>query len=234
MQHNNRKFYLSERQLSLTFWSSIEAITSKSSPNSWLSETIIQSNHHRSLMAIQTGSISIDSMLDLYSTARYFQSSRIFEIGTYIGRSTLSLASGAGLNLDFVYTCDLSNDTWTPPTTFKDKISYFGKKSSSDTIATIKSEGKRFDTVYVDGRLNEYDLANLTTITTPDVIFILDDFEGTEKGVQNAFNLRNVYRNHLLIRPVISDLNQRRNTAVLIPSSVISLTHQQELPYSSE
>jgi predicted O-methyltransferase YrrM len=234
MQLINRKFYLSEHQLSITFWNSIEAITSKSNINSWVNEAITQSNHYRGLMTIQTGSISIDSMLDLHSIARYFQSSRIFEIGTYIGRSTLSLAGGSGEALNYIYTCDYSNDSWKPPSSIRDKINYFGKKSSSDVIAVIKSEGKKFDTVYVDGRLNEYDLANLTTITTPDVIFILDDFEGTEKGVQNAFNLRNVYRNHLLIRPIISELNQRRNTAVLIPSSVISLTRQQELPYLTE
>ena len=54
------------------------------------------------------------------------------------------------------------------------------KSFSSDT---------KFDIVHLDGRLKQEDFNLLKNNITEKTIFILDDFEGIEKGVINYFNL---------------------------------------------
>jgi hypothetical protein len=64
-------------------------------------------------------------------------------------------------------------------------------------------------------------------------IFLLDDFEGTEKGVTNAFKLLNVFKNNFLLAYPPSDSFLRSNgfldsstTAVLIPLSKLHFVNQ--------
>ena len=61
-------------------------------------------------------------------------------------------------------------------------------------------------------------------------IFVLDDFEGVEKGVVNAIMLRNVFRNMLLIEPPVDWGDEIGNLALIIPAHIISLSRQQILP----
>ena len=40
---------------------------------------------------------------------------------------------------------------------------------------------------------------------SPNCVFVLDDFEGVEKGVVNAIMLRNVFRGTMLIEPPVDN-----------------------------
>ena len=60
-------------------------------------------------------------------------------------------------------------------------------------------------------------------------IFVLDDFEGVEKGVVNAIMLRNVFRNILIESPVDGG-DEIGNLALLVPAHAITLSRQQILP----
>ena len=90
------------------------------------------------------------------------------------------------------------------------------------------------DMVFLDGRLRKQDLQLLDPLITEDTIFVLDDFEGMEKGVINLTQLMSMekLRNHfLLFPPSTSWLAQRGYTshsvsAVLMPMSSFVFTRQ--------
>ena len=63
-----------------------------------------------------TGSVSVATFWCLYAVVQAFKPKRVAEVGTYIGRSTLAMARGAGDSLRGLFTCDMSFDTWKPPT----------------------------------------------------------------------------------------------------------------------
>ena len=85
-----------------------------------------------------------------------------------------------------------------------------------------------------DGRLNKEDIVQIEGLIHDDAIIVLDDFEGSEKGVANLFNLKtsSKLKNHYLIYPC--QYNTLKNfgftshslTAILIPASSIKLTSQ--------
>lgn len=92
------------------------------------------------------------------------------------------------------------------------------------------------DTFFIDGRLNNVDIDKISSLKTVDAIFILDDFDGVEKGVLNAVLLRQAFTDLVLVRPR-SNLNgfepcsmSTGNLALLFPSSLISLSRQQDAP----
>ena len=61
--------------------------------------------------------------------------------------------------------------------------------------------------------------------------FLLDDFDGVEKGVLNAVMLRGVFKGHILLEPpVMEETGRVLNLAVLVPSNILSLSRQQSMP----
>ena len=69
-----------------------------------------------------------------------------------------------------------------------------------------------------------------------DTFFILDDFEGNEKGVVNLFNLLNnnvISRNtHCIIYPLENEIGERYNlvekstSAIILPIKLLKITNQ--------
>jgi predicted O-methyltransferase YrrM len=60
-----------------------------------------------------TGSISLAASVSLALLSNYFRPKLIAEVGTFIGRSTYSLALGpslSGLEAQIIHTCDISNE----------------------------------------------------------------------------------------------------------------------------
>jgi len=225
---HNRKIYLSEAALSEHFWTQLDRLYQPYSDKKWLNRILRHSYEHYAKMSIRTGSISPETMQDLYRIANYFRAQNILEVGTYIGRSTQSFAYGSGSELKSLYTCDHSNDTWIPPTELSEKIHYFGKTSSRELIVKLASEDVKIDLLYLDGRISEDELRPLGNILQSDAVVVLDDFEGTEKGVENAFRLRALLKTSLLIRPFPTISNQRRCTALIVPTSMLAISRQQE------
>ncbi len=178
-----------------------------------------------------TGSISAFSAWGLFLLCRYFKVRRAIEVGTFIGRSTLAMTKAMNLQGGGeIHTCDASNEiklTQHPPT----RIVQYQKQTSTQMLNALSG---KFDFVFIDGRLNEADIARMAELLTDDAIVALDDFEGMEKGVANLFNMRlhPRFQNLFLIPPPSLEMTEklgytsRSLTAVLLPPPLIALTNQ--------
>lgn len=185
-----------------------------------------------------TGSITTASAWSLYAVSHYFGPRRMLEVGTFIGKSTLALAIGAddartGIE---IHTCDMSNAVELPKVA-KCAIHQYPRTASTamfTRLASNRGTDSKFDLLHLDGRLQAEDFALLRTLCAPDLVVVLDDFEGVEKGVANLANMQGTQflTGHLLIYPCPEELLRRfgitdhSTTALLIPQSLLRLTAQ--------
>lgn len=229
------ELYLSEAMVARAFWTELRS-TTRANEAAREVDTIIfpHSEVVGKSFPTQTGSISRVSAELIWLMARYFQPKRIAEVGTFIGRSTLSLYHGAKSSLEFLATCDYSYDTWhAPPGDAKSKIRYFGKTASQAMFQALAAEGKKIDLFLLDGRVSGEDLGLIEKLMTPNSVFIVDDFEGVEKGVANVFHLREKFKDLLLLTPdseLKNGWNDSHCLALLLPTANIRVTRQQRLP----
>ena len=125
--------------------------------NSALATVESIARRNESLVAHKTGSISYASMVSLFALGFCCRPQVIVEVGTYLGRSGLSLLLGArtglmGASEPRLFTCDMSaNEAQFGP--LKDSVIYFGKKKSTDMFAELARQGGKADLVFLDGRL---------------------------------------------------------------------------------
>lgn len=137
----------------------------------------------------KTGSLNMADISDVYSVFNYFKPRTVAEVGTFIGRSTMTIADAIGEGA--IWTCDASNDLKLPPCESV-AIRQFPKQFSTDMWKAAIAEKKRFEAFYIDGRLGSEDIELIGAITDfSGAMFVLDDFEGVEKGVANASLLLN-------------------------------------------
>lgn len=179
-----------------------------------------------------TGSISAGAAWSLYSLVRHFGLTRAIEVGTFIGRSTLAMASAMddGGRPGEIFTCDLSN-ALDLPWAGQTRITQF--KAATSTVMLGQLDGA-FDLAFLDGRLQGDDVERLEQLLSPDALIALDDFEGMEKGVANLSLLRRTarFRSHALIYPCPRSQLQARGFsspslfAVLLPPSRIAIAAQ--------
>ena len=232
-----KKLYLSESTISQAFWNSLrqsgDYSLAKEDAEFILRQTKIV---HQRFPQDVAGSISLDATIMLWLIARYFAPKHIFEVGTFIGRSTLALAIGAGESLERLDTCDFSFDLFGVTESVKSKfdvvrkINYWPKTSSGDALKKIISKNMRPDFIFLDGRLGDEDLNLISKLDRTETIFVIDDFEGLEKGVANAITLRKNFPELLLIRPEVSESESIGNTGLLVHPKLIAITRQQKLP----
>ena len=164
----------------------------------------------------------------LWLLAKYFSPERICEIGTYIGRSTLAMACGSAKTVKNIYTCDGTYDCMK----FTDLDGSFANGNKVDAIKKIEYFGKTMSTVMLqrldENNISGYDIYRrkdwsrgckiLTKICSEDCVFLLDDFDGVEKGVLNAVMLRGIFKGHILLEPPVMEKTGRvLNLAVLVP-----------------
>ena len=162
-----------------------------------------------------TGSVPYDDAVDLYKITKFFRPHEIAEVGTFIGVSTLVMNLALERLVD-IYTCDASNaiDLDIP------NIHQYPKTVSHDMFKDLAEKGVKIGLVYLDGRLGKDDIEPLNKILTENTIFVLDDFEGTEKGVANAMMLESPGRT--LIYP-----RDGRKTAISIPFTMLQVVPQE-------
>ena len=168
----------------------------------------------------------------------YFKPQTILEVGSFIGKSTFSMALAADhysneRNCE-IFCCDHSNEINFPKLT-NTKINQFHKTNSTDMFEKMNKDLK-FDFIHLDGGLQKKDFLPLKQIISDNTIFIFDDFEGSEKGVLNFINLLNnnvISRNtHCLVYPIQKQvaqeysLNEPSSTAVVLPVSSMTITRQ--------
>lgn len=163
-----------------------------------------------------TGSLPAEDAFELYKIVRFFRPKIIVEVGTFIGVSTRTMREA--VSSASIYTCDHSNDIQVSP---KDtKLYQYPNISSSVMFADLATKETKADLIYLDGRLTPQDFEPLGKIITENTVFILDDFEGVEKGVANAMMLENAGR--LLIYP-----REGRKTAFSIPLNLLQFVPQE-------
>ncbi len=192
----------------------------------------------RSQSSYNTGSISSTTAWLLYSTTIFFKPKKILEIGSFIGKSTFSMAYAADDYLSEgkceIYCCDYSNEINFPNLT-KTTIKQFHKTSSTEMIKQLE-ENIIIDFVHLDGRLENEDCSILKNKISENTLFLIDDFEGNEKGVVNLFSLINnnlISRNtHCVIYPLENEIAAKYNlvekstTAVILPIKLLKITNQ--------
>ncbi len=192
----------------------------------------------RSQSSYNTGSISSTTAWQLFSVVLFFKPKKIIEVGSFIGKSTFSMALSADNYLAegncHIYCCDYSNEIHFPNMT-KTKIMQFHKTSSTEMLRQLEGKGI-FDFIHLDGRLENADCDILQKQINEDTLFMLDDFEGNEKGVVNLFTLLNqnlISRNtHCVIYPIENQVSKNYNllekssSAFILPIKLLKITNQ--------
>ena len=187
----------------------------ESSPHTEIEKIIYNQDSLRSGANYNTGSLPHDDAVDLYTIVNYFKPRMIAEVGTFIGVSTLVMYEACKGRTQ-IHTCDYSNDIKLE----MPMVIQYPLTSSLQMFERLKIKGITPDLVYLDGRLTKDDLAEISTEKYSDTVFVLDDFEGTEKGVANALLLER--SNTTLIYP-----RNGNKTAILIPYSRIEFVRQE-------
>ena len=163
-----------------------------------------------------TGSVPVEDAAELYRVVKFFNPDVIAEVGTFIGVSTRSMREAKSSAT--IYTCDVSNDIRVD---LRDTgIIHYAKKPSHEMFADLADKQIKVDLVYLDGRLSNNDVEPLTKIVHDKTVFVLDDFEGVEKGVVNAMMLESPTR--VLIYP-----REGRKTAISIPFTLLQVLPQE-------
>lgn len=146
----------------------------------------------------------------LFCLAHYYEPKTVCEIGTYRGRSATALA--LGMSTGKLWTCDLEND-WIVESPSDVQIIQHRKMTSTSMLSEMTEP---IDLFFFDGRIQVDDVPHITRLSHKNTVYVLDDFEGLEKGVHNALKLVN--ETTILI-------TQNERLAVVIPWD-IRLTHQ--------
>lgn len=186
------------------------------SPHVHIEDIIRKQSKLRAGANYNTGSLPYDDAVDLYTIVNYFKPRVIAEVGTFIGVSTCVMRMAA--TSAAIHTCDFSNDMQVSPN--DTGITQYPLTSSLQMFQRLKIKDITPDLVYLDGRLTKDDVAEISTEKYSDTVFVIDDFEGTEKGVANALLLER--SNTTLIYP-----RNGNKTAILIPYSRIEFVRQE-------
>lgn len=224
------QLYLTESMITGAFWPQLQHAACAKEAASDAESILSISNVLARDFPGETGSMSLEATKLLWLLGRYFSPKVVIEVGTYIGRSTAALFMGAKPATEKLYTCDATFDAWDPGhLASAGEIEYFGKTTSTQMFEHLVSRGVKADLFFLDGRLQDVDLNLVQELSHDESVFILDDFEGLEKGVLNGVKLRETFSHLLLITPD-STFPGNQRIAILVPTNSIFLTRQQSLP----
>jgi hypothetical protein len=231
-----RPIAINRKNFSECFWRSIfqhQFLRSVSYKRALLEEADA-ADRFRADADYDTGSISAASVWALYCLTRLLQPKVIAEVGTFIGRSTNAFMRGieAAGDRGLVVTCDGSNDI-VIPAVGDVRLVQFRRSSSTEMFGWLARNGICADLVSLDGRLQQADLELLSTVTKAETVYVLDDFEGLEKGVSNAAALLKLLNgaNQLIYPPsdrLLYEYGLRDGSAIalIMPMSVLKFTAQ--------
>ena len=229
------QLHVSEAVLADGFWKNLDGSALDEEAARDAESILTVSNTLAQAFPGATGSMSLSATKSLWLLAKYFAPHTIVEIGTYIGRSTSALYLGARPGIEKLYTCDATFDSWSAGhLSDKGDIEYFGRTTSTQMLEKLSRDGVVADLFFIDGRLQDPDICLIQSISHDKTVFILDDFEGLEKGVANGVALKSAFPGLLLLSPPHDALVRRfssgHNLAVLLPKIAINITAQVPLP----
>jgi predicted O-methyltransferase YrrM len=196
------------------FWNIVDEKV-ENYPHTTITDVISTQQSLRVDADYNTGSLGYDDAIELYKLVRFFAPTVIAEVGTFIGVSTTVMSFAAPLKK--IYTCDMSNHITLD--IHRDVIQYH-KQTSTQMFKDLAEKEVKVDLVYLDGRLSPDDFEPLNKIIHEKTVFVLDDFEGIEKGIANALMLEHPSR--VLIYP-----RRDNKTAVSLPVGLIQLVPQE-------
>jgi hypothetical protein len=139
---------------------------------------------------LDSGTISIPDAKLLYLLVRYFKPKVIFEIGTWIGTSSMIMAEAMKKNNNdgHIYTCD-ANTFFAVDDLYQDVITTINAYSdvALDSIPT----DTKVDFVFADGELTFATIKKLKPLLHKDAIVSTHDFTlPAEKGVLNLIRMQ--------------------------------------------
>jgi len=230
------EFNLSSHWLSVAFWETVFERVYEQLPEAL---PAILSNYKRCEAfrkgaGYNTGSISVAAGVCLYAVCRTFEVGQVAEVGTFIGKSTSSMALALGQNTSsgVLYTCDKDNACFKPWDGIGAQVRSFPQKTSTEMLAEVAKSTGKIDLFYFDGRIQPADIPQILQLSTPGTLYVFDDFEGTEKGVANIASLRASLKGHVLIEPCAPALLERYGiqgrslAALLINTANLNVTAQ--------
>lgn len=229
----SRNFPLSQRMLTEIFWDFIlSAGEERAVEREALARKLDGLEALRTSADYNTGSISFSSAWCIYNLVRWFQPTRVLEVGTFIGKSTTAIgkAMSAEKIAGEIYTCDFSNDLTLP----WDETSTLRQFPRASSTAMLKEMTGTFDFLFLDGRVTGEDMPLIDSLVTEKTIIALDDFEGMEKGVMNLTMLMKLpkFGRHLTLYPASAPLLAKHGfttqslCAVMMPISKFQYTRQ--------
>lgn len=191
----------------------------------------------RKLADYDTGSIGSSTQWSLFALSYLWKPRLVIEVGTFIGKSTVSIALGAaaaGVRSE-IHTCDASN-SFDLPTLGEADIVQYPATQATQMFNELAQSGRagQCQLVHLDGRLQQADCETLASLVADDAIIALDDFEGIEKGVANMIKLRSTsaFEGHLRVYPPSPALLARFGLtdsctmALMLPRAALRLTAQ--------
>ncbi len=234
---------LNRARISRAVWETILDHAEQHHPfKDFLKQQMSKQDELRSDADYNTGSIPSSAAWLNFAIAKYFDPDVIAEVGTFIGKSTISLAIGmnvAGKGQQVkpqkeIHTCDMSNKIILPQLHFDVHVNQYPMQSSVQMFQTMDEKNIHADIINVDGRLGADDFEILPKVIKEDTVFLIDDFEGTEKGVANVFNLmmQPCMKGHALVYPPERELLLKHGfteqcfTAMLVPLKIVQFTNQ--------
>jgi predicted O-methyltransferase YrrM len=172
---------------------------------------------------LDSGTISLPDAKLLYLLIRYFKPKVIFEIGTWIGTSSMVMAEAIKKNANggHIYTCD-SNNYYALDNSYQDTITTIN--AYSDQALTTLPIHTKIDFVFADGELTFSTIKQLKPKLTKNTIITTHDFTlPAEKGVLNFARMQITSffsYGYILHHDIINKYNSGV-MALLIPVKVI-------------
>ena len=226
-----RKFFISQADLSELFWRKIFwGSRDVSFKQLELQRALSKQEVLRSEADFNTGSISFSKAWALYSLTRYFAPTNIIEIGTFIGKSTISMAYALDdlLQPGKIQTCDMSNGfdiKWEGKT---DIVQNF-KTGSTELLNKVEAPQ---DLLFIDGSLTNEDVEIIATANFENCVFVFDDTEGAEKGTINQVLVSQKIKNRCMLYPPSRELlkeenlSEYSNLSLSIPYGMFQMSRQ--------
>ena len=191
-------------------------------------------DNYISKMDYKTGSISLLGGITLYMLIKYFQPRKVFEVGTFIGRSTVAMALGISQYCDdgIIYTCDKDNDFYLDELKLGCEIRGDGKTLSTEALKKVSEKEDSMDFFFFDGILQNSDLEYIAQLSGENTILATDDFEGISKGVINFAFLKQLpcFSSYILVHPCpvglldfVHSYGSRSVIALLVPQTILQI-----------